>query len=163
MSVQVPVYNDHHGYHQIKIYSQVDDGEFRRTPKRMMSHLLVNFDSISEPLGEVIAPMHDPRTHVWNSPTVYFHLGRPTSFYQFLREHALKRTIMVLSTQSHSVRVRKFTVHELRFSRNASTAVKALTARKFLDEINVHLIAPYEATVQNEAQLQAGLGRVVNQ
>lgn len=150
MHVQVPVYNDHYGYHQIQIYQQSGSGEFRRTPKRMMKHLLANFDTISESLGEVIAPIHDPRTHAWKTPTVYFYLGRPTSFYQFLRQHALERRVMVLSTQSHSVRVRKFTVHELRFSRNASTAVKALVARKFLHEIDVQLISPFEAKLQQQ-------------
>ncbi|MDX1594463.1 MAG: hypothetical protein R3298_09445 [Gammaproteobacteria bacterium] len=139
MLVQVPVYNNHFGYHQINIYEQTESGDFRRTPGRMMPHMLVNFDSVSESLGEVVAPAYDRREQHWNTPTVYFYLGRPRSFFRFLREHALQRQIMVLCTQSLSPKVYKFTIHELRFKPNVATAVKALTARKFIEAIDVYL------------------------
>ena len=118
MLVNVPVYNNHFGYHQINIYEQTEAGEFRRTPKRLMPHMLVNFDCLSESLGEVVAPAYDRRQQDWNTPTVYFYLGRPRSFFRFLRDHALDRQIMVLCTNTMSLKVRKFTIHELRFKRN---------------------------------------------
>jgi len=139
MLVTVPVYNNHFGYHQINIYEQTEAGEFRRTPRRLMPHMLVNFDCVSESLGEVVAPAYDRRQQDWNSPTVYFYLGRPRSFFRFLRDHALDRQIMVLCTNTMSVKVRKFTIHELRFKRNVATAVKALTARKFIEAIDVFI------------------------
>lgn len=139
MLVNVPVYSNHFGYHQINIYEQTEAGEFRRTSRRMLPHMLVNFDCVSESLGEVVAPAYDRRQQDWNTPTVYFYLGRPRSFFRFLRDHALDRQIMVLCTQSFSAKVRKFTIHELRFKRNVATAVKALTARKFIESIDVYL------------------------
>jgi len=139
MLCTVPVYNNQYGYHQINLYDQSESGEFRRTSRRLMSHLLINFEGISESRGEVISPAYDRRKQAWDSPTVYFYLGRPMSFYRFLREHALNREIMVLSTQTFSVRVRKFSIHELHFKRNVATAVKALTARKFLEDIDIFI------------------------
>ncbi|HEY5789310.1 MAG TPA: hypothetical protein VIX81_01730 [Gammaproteobacteria bacterium] len=139
MQVRVPVYTNHHGFHQINIYEQFEGGEFRRTPQRLLPHMLINFEGISESRGEVVSQILDRRKQEWDSPTVYFYLGRPMSFYRFLREHALDREIMVLGTHSMSVRVRKFTIHELIFKRNVATAVKALTARKFLEEIDIHV------------------------
>jgi hypothetical protein len=141
MLAKVPVYTNQHGYHQINIYEQTEGGEFRKTYQRLMPHLLLNFDTITESLGEVISPAYDRRRQPWSSPTVYFYLGRPMSFYRFLREHALERRIMVLSTQTFTVRVRKFSIHELLFKRNVATAVKALTARKFIEEIDVFMTA----------------------
>jgi hypothetical protein len=151
MLVHVPVYNDHFGYHQINIYEQTEGGEFRRTSKRMMPHMLVNFDSVSESLGEVVAPAYDRREQEWNTPTVYFYLGRPRSFFRFLRDHALERQIMVLCTQNMSVKVRKFTIHELRFKRNVATAVKALTARKFIEAIDVFLDPEHAQATDDDA------------
>lgn len=151
MLVHVPVYNDHFGYHQINIYEQTEGGEFRRTSKRMMPHMLVNFDCVSESLGEVVAPAYDRREQAWDTPTVYFYLGRPRSFFRFLRDHALERQIMVLCTQNFSSKVRKFTIHELRFKRNVATAVKALTARKFIESIDVFLDPDHAQATDDDA------------
>lgn len=158
MGCTVPVYTNQHGYHQILLYELADTGEFRRTSRRLMPHLLINFDGVSESLGEIVSQEYDNRRQDWDSPTVYFYMGRPKSFYRFLRDHALKREIMVLCTPSFSVRVRKFSIHELRFKRNVATAVKALTARKFLEYINVYAEPEAEPARDEPAQAAEGGG-----
>lgn len=137
--LKLPVYSDTYGYHQINVWTLVDGGEFRRTAHWLLPHLLINFDSISESLGRVVAPEHDRKHHEWSSPTAYFYMGRPMSLYKFLRQHALQREIMVLTTPTMSGRAREFSISELRFRNNVSTAVKALTARSFLEEIEVFM------------------------
>ncbi|NCF11365.1 MAG: hypothetical protein GWP66_11915 [Gammaproteobacteria bacterium] len=139
MGVKIPVHSDQFGYHQIQIWTLGDSGMFHRTPQFLMPHLLINFKDLSESLGEVVAPAYDRSRHQWSTATAYNYMGRPSSLYQHLRSEAKQRRIMVLTTPTNSGRAVRFSVNELRFKTNVSTAVKALTCRNFLDAIEVFI------------------------
>lgn len=139
MSVKIPVYSDQFGYHQIHIWTLAENGMFHRTPQWLMPHLLINFKDLSESRGEVVAPAYDRRRHDWSTATAYNYMGRPSSLFQYLRSEAKNRRIMVLTTATNSGRAVRFTVNELRFKNNVSTAVKALTCRSFMDAIDVFI------------------------
>lgn len=139
MGVKIPVYSDQFGYHQINVWKTADNGLFQRTSQWLMPHLLINFSDLSESLGEVVAPAYDRQHHTWTTPTAYNYMGRPTSLFQYLRNEARERRIMVLTTATTSGRAYRFTINELRFKNNVSTAVKALTCRSFMDTIDVFI------------------------
>jgi hypothetical protein len=139
MGVKIPVYSDQFGYHQINVWKTADNGLFQRTSQWLMPHLLINFSDLSESLGEVVAPAYDRQHHTWTTPTAYNYMGRPTSLFQYLRNEARERRIMVLTTATTSGRAYRFTINELRFKNNVSTAVKALTCRSFMDAIDVFI------------------------
>ena len=139
MGVKIPVYSDQFGYHQIHIWTLAESGMFHRTSQFLMPHLLINFKDLSESRGELVAPAYDRRRHAWSTATAYNYMGRPSSLFQFLRSEAQQRRIMVLTTPTNSGRAMRFSVNELRFKNNVSTAVKALTCRNFLEAIEVFI------------------------
>ena len=139
MGIKIPVYSDQYGYHQINVWTQASNGMFHRTSEWLMPHLLINFSNLSESLGEMVSPAFVRSHYDWQSPTAYNYMGRPSSLFHFLRTEAQKRKIHVLTTATMSGRAYKFSINELRFKHNVSTAVKALTARNFLDAIEVFI------------------------
>jgi len=139
MDIKIPVYTDQYGYHQINVWKQASNGMFHRTSEWLMPHLLINFSDLSESLGEMVSPAYVRRHYEWQSPTAYNYMGRPSSLFHFLRTEAKKRKIHVLTAATMSGRAYKFSINELRFKHNVSTAVKVLTARNFLDAIKVFI------------------------
>jgi len=139
LTIKVPVYSDQFGYHQINVWMLAENGFFHRTAQWLMPHLLINFKDLSESLGEVVAPAYDRQHHRWETPTAYNYMGRPSSLYSYLRGEAQKRRVMVLTTTGSAGRAYKFTINELRFKNNVSTAVKVLTCRSFMEAIDVFL------------------------
>jgi len=137
MGAKIPVYIDLGGTPQIVIYEETEDGHFRKTTQQPLRELKSNIEGIGPSEGELLSKRYDRSEREWDSPTVKYNLGRPKSFYRFIRDQAKQRKMIVVSTPTMSPVVTKFQVHTLQIKRHASTSVIAIMLRRYLAALDI--------------------------
>jgi len=136
--IRMPVYFDLNGIHQIAIFEEMDDGNFRRTTEQPMRLLRDNIIGIGPSVGQLVSAKTDREERCWQSPTIIVR-NRATSYYQFLREQYKSRKIFVFSRPSLNSRVSRFDCHELQLKAGISLQVQSLLSRKLIEAIELNL------------------------
>lgn len=145
MLISAPVYSNESGSHFICIYSEDEDGTFRRTQNEPLRMLRNDIQGISSSQGELVSKHYDRYTREWNTPTVTYHYGRPQSFYQFLREKLARNKFFVFSKPVLSGHISKFTVHELQLKSGVSQRKVSILKEKYCESVQLWLEEEYQA------------------
>ncbi|MFV2058877.1 MAG: hypothetical protein ACC707_20645 [Thiohalomonadales bacterium] len=152
MYANTPVYSEQNGVHFINIYTELEDGTFRRTQDEPLRLLRNNIKGISIIQGELLTPLSDRTERSWNSATVTFHYGRPQSIYRFLRGMVAKNKFFVFSKPQLSGRISKFNLHELVLKPGTSQRHRSLLKEKYLQSIQLWTQQEWELKQEEMAQ-----------
>ena len=149
MLTNIPVYSAQNGVHFVNIYTEDEDGTFRRTQDEPLRLLRDDITGISSPQGELVSHKFDRQERHWDAPTVSFHYGRPQSLYHFLRERIAKNKFYVFSKPTLSGRLSKFNLHELKLKPAISTRKLAILKEKYTESIDLWLEEAYLSRQQS--------------
>ena len=152
MLTNVPVYSTQNNTHFVNIYTESDDGTFRRTQNEPLRLLRDDISGISMPQGELVSQHYDRHDRSWMSATVTYHYGRPQSFYQFLREKVAQNKFFVFSKPTLSGHLFKFDVHELKFKPSMSQRKMAILKEKYLEALSLWSKEEYATKKVQEEQ-----------
>lgn len=137
MLISAPVYSMQNDTHFVNIYSEQEDGTFKRTQDEPLRLLRDDIAGISMTQGEMISSHYDRADRSWNTATVSYHYGHPQSFYQFLRDNVARKRFFVFSLPVMSGHLYKFTVHELKLKNSMSQRKISLLKEKYVEAIGL--------------------------
>ena len=135
--INTPVYSDENGMPYVCIYTEDEDGTFRRTQTEPLRLLRDDIKGISISQGEMVSSPYDRQDRDWATPTVSFHYGRPQSFYQFLREKVARNQFFVFAKPVYSGHITKFSLHELQLKPSASQRKIAILKEKYIEALEL--------------------------
>ena len=153
MAVLVPVYSDENNLHQVTIFEQLADGTFRRTQGAPLRQLKDNIEGITASQGVLLAVQFDQQKRLWTSPTVYYHYGKPKSFYHFICCNVAHNKYFVFTKPNLSGRITRFEVHELKLKQGVSPRILMLLKEKYVESIQLWNKAQYLSNTQNSMQV----------
>jgi len=151
--VNIPVYSNENGLHLITIYTEDEDGTFRRTQDEPLRLLRDDIKGISPVQGDMVSHKYDRQTRQWGEPTVSFHYGRPQSYHQFLRKNLARNKFYVFSKPSLSGRLSRFDLHELLLKISISQRKISILKEKYSISTGVWSTSEYEKKIQQTTQL----------
>jgi len=144
--INLPVYFDLNGIHQISLFTEQDDGSFRRSMEQPVRTLRDNIIGISTVQGQLVAARYYRGDCTWTTPTIEYY-SKSYSYYQFMRERLQHWKFPVFTCPSLQGRLIRFDIHELILKPGVSRQVLSLLSRKFVDALQVE----FEAQGQREA------------
>jgi len=150
--VNVPVYSNENSVHFINIYTEDEDGTFRRTQDEPLRLLRDDIQGISPVQGEMVSHKYDRQSREWSEPTISFHYGRPQSFHHFLRENLSKNKFYVFSKPSLSGRLSKFHLHQLQLKTSVSQRKISILKEKYCLSTGLWSNTEHEQQTQSVSQ-----------
>jgi hypothetical protein len=147
MLINAPVYSDENGLPVVSIYSEDEDGSFRRVQGEPLRLFREDIAGISIPQGELVSGRYDRQERRWDTPTVTFHYGRPQSFYQFLRDNISRNRFFVFTKPMLSGHITKFAVHELQLKSSMSQRKLTLLKEKYTEALELWSAEEHERRV----------------
>ena len=135
--INVPVFSDENGTPQICMYSEDEDGTFRRTQSEPLRLLRDDIKGISISQGDIVTPTYDRYEREWNTPTVTFHYGRPQSFYQFLRGKVVLNRFFVFTKPQLAGHLSRLSLHELQLKNSVSQRKIAILKEKYIEAVEL--------------------------
>lgn len=163
MLINAPVYTMQNNTHFVNIYTENEDGTFKRTQSEPLRLLRDDFAGISMSQGELVSHHFDRQERSWSTATISYHYGRPQSFYQFLREMVARNKFFVFSKPVLSGHLIKFDVHELRLKNSMSQRKMSILKEKYLEALDLWTKEEYEARQQSHAEQQQATQKIKQQ
>ncbi|MDH5325251.1 MAG: hypothetical protein OEZ68_15920 [Gammaproteobacteria bacterium] len=137
MLINTPVYTFENGTHFVIVYSEAEDGTFRRTQSEPLRLLKNDIKGVSIAQGDLVSSHYDRYDRVWKTPTVTYHYGKPQSFYQFLREKIARNQFFVFTKPTMSGHITKFQVHELQLKNGTSQRKISILKEKYCEALTL--------------------------
>jgi len=137
MSVTIPVYSEQGGVPHIEIFSETDEGSFRRTSAQPFTLLNDNIVGITHSHGKIVTSRYARGEEKWSSPTVKLHSGRPQSLYRFLREQFKQRRLYLFSAPSLNGRLMELDVVELKLKNHVSSRVRSMFIDHYVQAVSL--------------------------
>ena len=153
MFISAPVYTMQNNTHFVNIYSETEEGVFKRTQDEPLRLLRDDFIGISLPQGELVTNQFDRHKRDWSTATISYHYGRPQSFYTFLREMLARNKIFVFTMPAMSGRLCKFEIHELLLSRSISQRKISMLKEKYAESIGLWSKEEYAARKERQRRM----------
>lgn len=154
MLINAPVYSLQNNTHFVNIYTENEDGTFKRTQSEPLRLLRDDFDGISMSQGELTSSHFDRQERSWSTATVSYHYGRPQSFYQFLRDMVARNKFFVFSKPVLSGHLIKFDVHELKLKNSMSQRKISILKEKYIEALELWTKEEYELRQQQQLEQQ---------
>lgn len=134
----MPVYSELGAVPYIIIYELTENQAFRKTADMPLRAFQDNIAGLSIKVGELLSQRIDRRERNWETPTVVHYMGRPKSFYRFMRDNIeRRRKPIVVVAPDMTGRIFKLDIHELHFTPSTSWRMVELFKERYLEALNI--------------------------